>query len=142
MKTYKDTTGLEWTVGFTVYTFKETRPDFGDLLEPEYFLKKTSDAVFMTELLYRLAKGQAEERSITFEKFASSFYGDAVEDARKALLDAYVDFFPSRAREMMTAAIKKIEVLQTEFMKAEAKKLEELTVENAAAISGEDESLN
>lgn len=142
MKTYNDAVGRSWSVDFTVQTFRKTRAAFGDLLEPEYFLKKTSDPVFMVDLLFEIAKGQCDELGVNAEQFASAFYGDAVEEARKTLLEAYVDFFPSRARETMQAALKKIDELQAEFMKNEAKKLEEITLERASATAGEDASSN
>lgn len=109
MKIFKDATGGEWSFELTTFEFKRTRDKFGDLLDPAYCYEKTSDAVFWVDLLFELVGEQAEKRGIDASAFARLFRGDAVEEARRALLEEYVAFFPSRVRERLSETIAKIE---------------------------------
>lgn len=93
----------------TAFEFKRTRDKFGDLLDPAYCYDKTRDAVFLVDLLFELVGEQAAKRGIDAAAFARLFKGDAVDEARRAFLEEYVAFFPSRARERLSETIAKID---------------------------------
>ncbi|MBQ7111313.1 MAG: hypothetical protein IJO06_08825 [Thermoguttaceae bacterium] len=109
MKIFKDANGGEWSFELTAFEFKRTRDKFGDLLDPDYCYNKTRDAVFLVDLLFELVGEQAAKRGIDAAAFARLFKGDAVDEARRAFLEEYVAFFPSRARERLSETIAKID---------------------------------
>jgi len=109
MKIFKDANGGEWSFELTTFEFKRTRDKFGDLLDPDYCYNKTRDAVFLVDLLFELVGEQAAKRGIDAAAFARLFKGDAVDEARRAFLEEYVAFFPSRARERLSETIAKID---------------------------------
>lgn len=109
MKIFKDANGGEWSFELTAFEFKRTRDKFGDLLDPAYCYDKTRDAVFLVDLLFELVGEQAAKRGIDAAAFARLFKGDAVDEARRAFLEEYVAFFPSRARERLSETIAKID---------------------------------
>ncbi len=115
MKTIKDTFGREWTFALNVYEFKRTRDKFGNLLDPRFFWTKTADSVFLVDLLFALVEREAKERKIDEATFAKSFYGDAIEDARQKLLEEYLDFFPSRRRPVLRAALNRVNAIDAKI---------------------------
>lgn len=125
MKTIKDAFGREWTFALNVYEFKRTRDKFGDLLDPRFFWTKTTDAVFLVDLLYALVEREAKERKIDEATFAKSFYGDALEDARRKLLEEYVDFFPNRTRPAFRATIERLDAIEAKIRARAESVLEE-----------------
>lgn len=141
MRIFKDGVGNEWSFELNVFEFKRTRATFGDLLDPEYFLNKMDDAVFVVDLLFALVADQAKERGVDATTFAKSFRGDALDDAKKALWDEYLDFFPSRRRDAMRAALAKIEALN---VAAQAKATRELEaqIDRASATEFANASTN
>lgn len=100
MRTFIDNRGATWAVELTVLSFKRTRADFGDLLNPEYFLEKTADPVFLIDLLFALCSDKAKEAGLDADGFAERFSGDRVDEAREALTQEYVDFFPTLERQV------------------------------------------
>ncbi len=109
MKIFKDADGAEWCVDLTVWDFKRTRDAFGDLLDPGKFWETSSDYVRLVDLLFVLCDKTAQERGLDAKAFAVKFKGDAIERARRALVDEYVDFFPETVRVGLRDSIERVD---------------------------------
>ncbi len=81
--------------------------DKGELLS-----RLIDDPVLLCNIVYALCEKQAAEKNITDEQFGEAMAGDALEQATTALLEELVDFFPSRRREVLRAALEKMNQAQ------------------------------
>ena len=70
------------------------------------------DPILLCNIIYALCEKQAVEKNITDEQFGEAMAGDALEKATTALLEEPVDFFPSRRREVLRAALEKMNQAQ------------------------------
>ena len=114
MKTFRDNTGRTWTVAVNVDAVKRVRDLLGeDLLDVQQVLERLFvDPILLCDVIYCVCKPQADAEGITDEKFAQAMAGDAIAEAKRALLEDLVDFFPEASeRENLRAAIGKLDQL-------------------------------
>jgi hypothetical protein len=126
MKTFTDTAGRVWTVQIDVTAIKRLRDllglDLGGSSEksPADFAERLlRDPIFLADALYVVCKPEADSRSLSDEDFGRALRGDVIEAAQAALLQEYVDFFPSLQRTAL------------EKLVAQARRLQEATVKLA-----------
>lgn len=103
MRTFKDSTGREWTIDVTVGAVKRVR----ELTQVDLFSIFTqagsavfNDPVKLVDVLYALCRDQAEKMAVSDLQFGESLVGDSIEAAADAMVDAVVDFFPERRRDL------------------------------------------
>lgn len=107
MPEFKDNEGRNWTVHVACAEVECVRKKLGiDLLDPKQFGEVISDPIACAAVLAVCC--QTEARSgVDRESFMRAIWGDVVDDARKALAEAVIRFFPGRARrDEMTRAMR------------------------------------
>lgn len=96
--------GREWLVSIDAPKIRRVREackvDLGSR-KAEQFEQLTGDAVLAGEVLWQLCRSQAESVGMTEEAFQSMLSGDDGEAAGTALIEAIIDFFPSRQRTLL-----------------------------------------
>lgn len=107
---FSDINGNEWTVKVTVGSLRRAIEVAGiDLLnlfgkegaeegEQPPIVRFFQDFDSLGRALFAVVKPEADQRGIDLDQFLEGLAGDAIEQARKSLLDACVDFFPSPAQ--------------------------------------------
>ena len=95
MQTFTDIHGHAWTVAVTIGTVKRVKARLGiDMFDTDSFMKQMQDFIMLCDLLYVICQDEAEKRGITDEQFGCSLAGQVLRDAREALMEAYMAFFP------------------------------------------------
>jgi len=96
MQTFTDIHGRTWTVNITIGTVKRVKQRLGiDMLkEVELFLKQIQDIITLCDVLYVVCQDEADKHGITDEQFGGSLAGSAILQAKEALMEAYMAFFP------------------------------------------------
>lgn len=62
-----------------------------------------ADLITLVQVLSFCCEKQCEARGVTPDQFAEGLCGDELEHATQALIDAVIDFFPSRRRMILQA---------------------------------------
>lgn len=142
MRSFKDKEGIEWNLEITVGTVKRVRTLVGvDLMEAvngKLVEQMASDPIILVDVIYAVAKPQADERGITDEVFGASMGGDCIGDATTAFLEALVDFFPAPRRGLLAKICSKMKKLEAMAFEAADEKLDsgEIEQEMRNAIAG------
>ena len=118
MSTWKDSQGREWNCTLDVLKLKKVKESLGinlmDCVAGNLLEELSTDVVKLVDVLYVLHQDQCEKRKLTDEDFAKGLFGDHLEEATAAFVDAIVDFCPSRQRQLLTLAMKKAKQEQDE----------------------------
>lgn len=96
MQTFTDIHGRKWTVGVTVNTVKRVKSRLGiDMItDPDQFLKQIQDIIALCDILYVVCQDEANPLGINDELFGGSLAGPVIKEAKNALIEAYLAFFP------------------------------------------------
>lgn len=100
MHIFKDNAGRTWTLVIHVAAVKRVRAllglDLYSLVDDRFqgLAKLLADPVSLVDVLYVLARDEAEKLGISDEDFGAALAGDAIEAASTAFLEELVDFFP------------------------------------------------
>lgn len=118
MALFKDQFGREWSVVIDTWQLRVVRErcdfEIGKMLEDKMRRwDELADPVRLGSILFALVADQARERGVSEEQFHRGLAGDAIQHAYEAFERAYLDFCPSRQRELLTAAARKSEEIQT-----------------------------
>jgi hypothetical protein len=133
MPSFRDTAGTEWRVKVTVGSLRRCIDEAGfDLLNlfgqkdameegaagdevdtadkpPPPVFQLFTDLDLLGRCLFAVVKPQADAERIGCDEFLELLSGDSIEEARRALLESCVDFYPSpavrRAYRKMTDAV-------------------------------------
>ena len=139
MKTFTDSLGQPWTVTIHVTALKRVRDLVGvDLfkLADEGFAalaNLVSDPVKLCDVLFALCKEEAEARGVTDDAFGRAMFGDALEQAANAFLEALVDFFPSaRTRAGLMQVIEKSRSVQAKVLDHAERQLAQIDLDREA----------
>lgn len=99
MKTFKDNAGRTWTVSVDVSAIRRVRTALGVNLTSadfaEVLQKILADPVLLCDVLYVVAKPEADRAGITDEEFGRAMAGDAIEVATQAFLEELANFTPN-----------------------------------------------
>ena len=144
MASFTDNAGRSWTLRIDVSAIRRVRQALdgellglagGPLLE-----RLAGDPVLLVDILYVLARGQADERSVDSEAFGAAMVGDAIDAGTGALLEALADFFPSRKAALLRQVIDKGQTLAERLLARAEKRLADgdldAAMEEVAAESG------
>lgn len=110
MRTFQDSAGRTWTVAVTVDAVKRVRDLLKeDLLDIEHILPRLLlDPILLCDVVYCVCKPQADAEKISDVDFARAMAGGTIAQAKAALLEELVDFFPEPSqRETLRLAIGK-----------------------------------
>jgi hypothetical protein len=122
MKVFKDREGREWIVDVNIGSIKRVNDILNvDLLRLEggqLVDQLIGDPVTLCNVVYVLCMKQAQERGVSDEDFGRAMAGDSIDHATTALLEDFVDFFPSRKRPAMAKALAKIKQIEAAQLEA------------------------
>ena len=121
MKTFRDTTGREWSITIDVNAIKRVMKapieHFGEplkvnllaLVEPgSDLLKKVVDyPPLICDIAYALCKPQCDEKNVSDEDFGKAMGGDVLEKVLDLILEETVDFFPQGRRAVLKKVLAK-----------------------------------
>jgi hypothetical protein len=102
MPTFRDANSREWLVKLDAPKIAEVRKACGiDLaaLDGQAFGRLDQDPVLLVDVLWVLCRGQ--NPGVTDIQFGEALVGDPIEAATTALIEATIDFFPSRKRSLL-----------------------------------------
>lgn len=106
-RSFKDNSERTWQVEITIATVKRVRTLLDvDLLEVTsagdgecgLLRRLMNDPVLLVDVVYAVCKPQADAAGVSDESFGQAMAGDAIDLATSALLEALVDFCPSRGQ--------------------------------------------
>jgi len=140
MASFTDSDGRSWTLRIDVSAIRRVRKaldvDLLDLAGGPLLERVAGDPVLLVDLLYALARGQADEQGVDAEAFGAGLVGDAIDAATAALLEALADFFPSRKAALLKAVIEKGQTLADRLQARAEKKVAEMNLEEAMRMLG------
>lgn len=115
--TFIDTCNRRWDLSITVGTVKRVRQlcgvDLYDALGGAVLSELAADPVKLVDVLYAIAKPQADAADVTDEAFGESMAGDAILHATNALLEGLTSFFARPGqREAFRAVLEKLDQVQ------------------------------
>ena len=116
MKTFQDNAGRTWTVAINVDAVKRVRDLLKeDLLDVENVLKRLMiDPILLCDCVYCVCKPQADAEKVSDVDFARAMAGDAIAQAKAALVEELVLFSPDpRDRENLGIAVEKFNAMAT-----------------------------
>ena len=110
MASFKDPTNRVWHLSLDAPLINKVRKacdiDLADS-EGKSYQRLANDPVLLVDVLWVLVQKQAQGEGVSDEEFGRLLVGDPIEAATSALLEAIVDFFPSRRRELVKAVAEK-----------------------------------
>lgn len=122
--------GKEWKVSLDAPTITELRKelevDFG-AVDGKVFERMEADPVLLVNVLWVICRGQAN--GMKDEDFGRALVGDAIEDATKALNQAWLDFFPTGKRSLLLSLSQKQAALTDKAMELAIAKINDPTLE-------------
>jgi hypothetical protein len=134
MKTFKDSSGRDWTLAVTIDCVKRIRDalkvDLLDLFggEPPLLTRLDTDVVLLCDAIFVALKPQADAAGVSSEQFGAALGGDAIIAARDAFWEALADFFQSLRRQEVVKAIHKQTELVTAAVKLAGQRIENIDV--------------
>lgn len=98
MAKFTDSEGDQWLVRLTVREYSQIRNqleiDLYKLFTDESQMKIFDDPLIWTTAIYYCCESQCEKRQINEAEFFGRLYGDCLNDAVLAFIEAVRDFFP------------------------------------------------
>ena len=131
MAVFKDKSGREWLLSLNLLQLERIQERVGvridRLLDNQCagLFELFGDLIAFGKVLWVLVERQAEAAKITPEQFAENVWGDPIEAACNAFIEALADFSPSRQRKALQALSAKIKQVE----KASEMKLDRLLAE-------------
>jgi len=101
MRTFQDSAGRTWTVAVNVDAVKRVRDLLReDLLDIEQTLPRLLvDPILLCDVVYCVCKPQADAQQVSDVDFARAMAGGTIAQAKTALLEELVDFFPEPSQQ-------------------------------------------
>lgn len=111
MPTFKDNANRTWTVTLTGLGVKRIKDELRINIVDGFDLSSKAkrnvlqdigdDPTILFDILEVLCRDQFSQHQVTGEQFAEALFGDALESATTALMEALCDFFPSLKRKIL-----------------------------------------
>lgn len=135
---FTDEAGRQWLVPVNVASVKRCREltdvdllSIVDDKQGSLMAKLSTDPILLCNVLYALCKEQADNVGVTDEQFGAGLAGDALDSATRALLESLVAFFPKGKRELLAAAVAKMQKFQAKAESAALARLNSSAVDSA-----------
>jgi hypothetical protein len=116
MPTFKDCNNREWHLWLDAPTINQVRKqcniDLADLTGASVE-KLATDPCLLVDVLWVLCRDQATAANISDAQFGKALIGDPIDQAADKLVEAILDFFPKRRRELLSAVATKFNHLRT-----------------------------
>ena len=105
-KTFTDSKGRTWTCRVDTAALRRIRDSLGfNLAGEEAMQKLQDDPVLLVDTIFAVILPQAQAANVTGMDFGESLEKDVIDDATLALLEGLADYFPTRRRLILEAAI-------------------------------------
>lgn len=151
MREFRDDQGRPWQLALTVAAAMRVKDNVKVMVEGKeqpFDLVDVSNLAqtmqvmrgeytTLAEAIYYVLLPQMEPKGVTKEQFLDGMRGDALDEAAKCLEQELIDFFPKRLRDLVGLLVAKMETTSDAMLAAEKTKLEQMTVEELLAQSGE-----
>lgn len=138
MHAFTDAAGEQWRISLVTEDIKRVRRELDvDLLncgDPQLLSRLANDPILIVDVLHVLLGAEAEKRQLDAYGFAARLAGDVLDSAAQALLGALCDFFPSRRRAVLQAAIEKTGALMDRQLQHAATLLADPRIEQLAEL--------
>jgi len=121
MQNFKDENGDTWGIEINRPVLRLVKQETGilltDLFEDEMalLLQLSRDPLLGGDVLWCLCSEQAKRREMDETAFIKATDGDCYEPAIHAVIQAIIDFFPPRQREMMTTLMEAGQTMMPEL---------------------------
>lgn len=149
MPSFTDNENREWSVVITGRGVNNIRSQLGINIADGFDVRKKEkrnvleeigeDFTLLFDILYVLCREQCDKQNISGDQFADALFGDAIEHATTALLEALCDFFPSQKRKVLRALIDRLKekrpVLTDEEIRTAANKIVDSVMNPSSASS-------
>ena len=111
MHKFKDNNGKEWCLSLTVGSVRRVRDIAGvDLLDSSEnggLIKIATDPIALTDAIYAACKPDADAAGVSQDQFCDAMFGDCIEQATAAMIEAVTDFIPNpKDRENLRALMR------------------------------------
>lgn len=143
MAEFVDAASRRWNVNITVATIKRVKEltgvNLGTVLMDEMkgLREITGDIMKAIDVVFAICKPQADALGVTDEQFGEALVGRNIEDCMNALLEALVDFFPSRQARMLQLIKDKSEAMQDRLAELVEKALDEESQKTLTKIASD-----
>lgn len=120
MPSFKDSNGREWMLRLDAPTIRAIRQSLDVNLasfDGPTFARLGSDPCLLVDVLWLMCREQAQPIGVTDEQFGRSLVADSLEAGSDALLEAIVDFSPSRRAKVLKEMIRKAGQIQEQQIK-------------------------
>jgi hypothetical protein len=118
MQSFTDNQGQVWNLSIDIAARKrvkeQTGVDLYKMIDAEE-MAKLDDPEIAAAVIFCLCKEQVDKAGLTADQFFARFTGDVLDEAPKALINAIIDFFPSRRRSVLGAALAKGQEIQDQL---------------------------
>ena len=101
MPKFTDAKSREWNLSITATSLRNVKPEkFGgvNLGKPDggQLFAQLADPMLMVDLCFALCESQARAAGVDADSFGDGMAGQVIEDARRALVTAVIEFQPAR----------------------------------------------
>jgi hypothetical protein len=143
-QSFTDNKNRKWDLSLSVTTIKRVRSLTGvnilELLDrPAMLSEIAADPVTFVDVLYAIAKPQADAVNVTDEQFGEGLAGDSIERATESFLEALVDFFPgarkATLRRVLSRAMQHLTTAEAALMTALADGSIDKAIDEALNVS-------
>jgi hypothetical protein len=124
MQSFKDAAGRDWHVAINVAAVKRVKAardiDLVAAVDPEARLleRLAGDPILLVDVLYVLCQPQAQAQNVSDEQFGEALWGESLDRAIDAFLEALTDFFPQARRGVLRDLLAKWRALETKAAQA------------------------
>lgn len=130
MAQFKDSKDRTWIIKLDGPRIRDVQHTFDINLadkKARWLEKVDDDPLLLIDILWVLCRKQATELSpsVTDVDFGESLVGDPIEEATKALKEAYIDFFPKQRKALLREIAAEEEALEKEAIDRALKKLKD-----------------
>lgn len=105
MHIYTDANGKEYVISITGFEIRQLKKAGIDLGSPASIGNYIGNSDNLADVMLVLTEEERAKRDIDERTFLSSFLGDAIDTARSAFVDAYVEYLPKKERAAMRKLI-------------------------------------
>lgn len=120
IKSVVDNAGTEWLLSLNTEKLKKCREELDcDLFNCAHIVEKLLDPVMLVDVLWVICHEQTADRQLTKESFSNRFSGEIFDNAREAVSEALLDFFPRYGKPMLRKTLAILsETLSKELMQS------------------------
>lgn len=142
MPKFTDKEGREWNIYVDIPVARKIRKLLDvDILDLTVSLPKlAADPILLCDVLYVICSDQADQKEVTDENFGAALFGEPIEAAGDALVEALINFTPPRQQKIlrnMREISLKVQDQQAGMIQSVMGKVNEMTLGTSSPLSQE-----